>query len=217
MLTSAGLSNKKIVNALVELTGKDPKKWRVAFVPTAANVSTHGDMRWLIKDLVNFDKLGVAAIDIVDISALSEEQWLPRLKKANILCFEGGNTLYLMHWIRKSGLDKILPELLKTRVYMGISAGSIVVCPSLLASTSEQLYDDEEEKVGEKILGLSFVDFHIRPHFGDPDLKKFTEKNLRKLAENMKEKIYAIDDNSAIKVNGKKIEVVGTGKFLSFN
>ena len=80
---------------------------------------------WLIDDLADIEKLGLKSIEVVDIS-VEEKYGNKNLKKPIFFYFEGGYTYYLMEWINKSGLAKILPELLKTKVYVGASAGSMV-------------------------------------------------------------------------------------------
>ncbi len=60
-----------------------------------------------------------------------------------------------MQWIVKSGLEELLPEMIKTKVYVGISAGSIVTGKSLDRSRSERLYSEEiGPYTGDKGLGL---------------------------------------------------------------
>jgi len=98
LLTSGGLSNKSIVDALLELTERPFAELNLAFVPTAANVES-GDKDWLIADLVTCTKLGFKSIDIVDISAIPKDVWLPRLQEADVFFFEGGNTYHLMEWV----------------------------------------------------------------------------------------------------------------------
>ena len=216
LLTSSGFTNKSITDALLGLTDKPFKELKLVFVPTAANVES-GGKEWLINDLYNCKKLGFAEIDIVDISALSQENWEPRLRAADILMFSGGVTVYLMNWIRKSGLDKLLPELLKTRIYVGVSAGSIVATPNLSIADSRTLYYEDliEKNRDEKALG--FVNFLFRPHLNSTDFPMVNHEVLAKLAKNTPETIYVLDDNSAIKVDGDKIEVISEGKWERFN
>ena len=217
LLTSGGITNKAIAKAFLDLVGKKAKDTRVAFIPTAANVE-QSDKDWLINDLYNLKKLKLKCIDIVDISALPKKIWLPRLKAADVLFFSGGNSFWLAHWLKKSGLAKLLPRLLKTRVYAGISAGSIVTAPSLfLSSRDRKIYYEKiiGHTASEK--GLGFVDFHIRPHFNSPHFPRARAKFLKKLAKEFPEIIYALDDRTAIKVDGKKVKVVGSGKYLVFN
>src|SRR3989344_2541480 len=215
LLTSNGLSNKSIAKALVDLVGKPAKETSLAFIPTAMNAGG-GDKGWFIDDLSNIKKQNFKNIDIVDISALPKKIWLPRIEAADVLFFSGGNTSHLMRWLKESGLAKLLPELLKTRVYAGISAGSIVTNPTLtLSSKDKKIY--YEEKFGyknEKALG--FVDFYIRPHFNSPYFPQARKEYLEKVAKDIPDIIYALDDNSALKVVDGKVEIISEGEYLEF-
>lgn len=215
LLTSAGLSNKSIANALLKLTGKPFKKLKLAFIPTAANME-EGDKDWLIKDLYDCQKLGFSSVDIVDISALPEKIIKSRLEDADVLFFEGGDTVYLMDWIKKSGLQELLPKMLKTKIYVGVSAGSMVTTPNLVLSDSRKLYFGYIGKY-KKMKGLGFVDFQVRPHLNSPHFPAVRIKVLEKLTKKISEPVYAIDDNTAIMVDGGKISVVSEGKWKKFN
>src|ERR1044072_3218010 len=136
LLTSNGLSNDSIARALFDLVGKKPGDTALVFIPTASNVET-GDKDWFINDLINIHKQGFKSVSITDISAVPEDIWRPQLEQADILFFEGGNTYHLMRWINKSGLAKILPKLLEKRVYVGLSAGSMVASPDLSLRLSQ--------------------------------------------------------------------------------
>jgi len=215
LLTSVGLSNKTIIKAFSELVGLPHSKIHIVFIPTAANVED-GDKDWLISDYINLKKQNFGFVDIVDISALPKEIWLPRLKKANVIFVGGGNTFYLMAWLKKSGLGKILPGLLKTRIYVGISAGSMVTTVNLRMSTSQKPYSEQVYPL-KNDNGLGFVNFHIRPHLNSEHFPKLRVKYLSEIAQKIPEPIYAIDDDTAIMVNGNKVEVVSEGKWKKFN
>lgn len=215
LLTSAGFTNKSIAEAFLKLLNKPFKELNLVFIPTAANVE-EGDKDWLITDYMNCKKLGFASIDIVDISAVPQNIWLPRIKKADVLLFGGGNTYYLMSWLKKSGLEEILPELLKTRIYVGISAGSMVATKNLRMSTSQKLYSEKVFPLKDDN-GLGFVDFHIRPHFNSKFFPKLITKYIQESAKEITEPVYAIDDDTAIVANDGKIEVVSEGKWQKFN
>lgn len=156
-----------------------------------------------------------ASVDIVDISALPREKWEPRLREADVLLFEGGNTFHLMHWIKKSGLDKLFPELLKEKVCIGISAGSMVMTQSLFLSESKLLYDEDPGDVAQD-KALGFVDFNIMPHFNSEDFPDVNEINMKRVSKESKYPIYALDNDSAIKVVDDKIEIVSEGKWKKF-
>lgn len=212
LLTSAGLSNKTITNALVDLLGEPAKGLRLAFVPTAANVE-EGEKDWLIDDLNNCRNAGFE-VDIVDISALAKDQWKPRLEQAKVLFFGGGNTFHLMHWINKSGLAEILPKLLETRIYAGISAGSCIAGPTIVNSVQNLFGEKYELEIKE---GLGMVDFQFIPHLNSPYFDKIRKENLELGAKDIEEPVYALDDQSAMVVNGESIEVLSEGEWYRFN
>jgi dipeptidase E len=216
LLTSNGLSNQSIVKALFDLVEKPASETSIAFIPTAMNVGT-GDKEWFINDLSNLKKQELKNIDIVDISALPKEIWLPRIEASDVLFFSGGNSFHLMRWLNESGLTELLPELLKTRVYAGISAGSMVTNPTLFLSSKDKriYYEENFDYNNDKALGL--VNFYVRPHFNSLDFPQARKNNLEKVAKEISETIYVLDDESALKVIDGEVEVVSEGKWLVFN
>jgi dipeptidase E len=215
LLTSGGLTNKSIEKALFDLVGKKPEDIKLCFIPTAATVEM-GDKDWFINDLKNIDKQGFSSVSIVDIGAVPEKIWKPQMDEADILFFSGGNTYHLMEWINKSGLKELLAEYLKTKVWVGISAGSMVTNPDLAARISQAVYDEDYDKIGE-VPGLNYVDFYFLPHLNSPHFPLLIEENIKKIAERIPKKIYAMDDNGAIKVVNGKVEIISEGEYLSFN
>lgn len=212
LLTSAGLSNKSIVGALEKFLDKPAKGVRIAFIPTAANIE-EGDKSWLIEDMNNCVKAGFE-VDIVDISALSKSLWLPRLEAAEVLFFGGGNTFHLMYWMKESGLTEVLPQLLQSRIYVGISAGSCITGSTIYNSVQNLFGEKYEIEVKE---GLDLVNFQTIPHLNSPYFETIRSENLEKASRELKETIYALDDNSAIIVNGNILEVVSEGEWYKYN
>jgi dipeptidase E len=203
LLTSNGIANKSIAHVVKTWV----KKPCFAFIPTAANM-VEGDKSWLINDLVNCRKLG--PVDIVDVAAVEKKVWLPKLKKANVIVAGGGNTKYLMACITSSGLQKELHSLFKTRVYVGISAGSQVAGKKLYACDD---YSSKDEK--DTPFGLGLVGFAVRPHLNSPEFPKVRDKNLRKLKFGCD--LYAIDDETAIKIEKGTPRVVSEGKWILYS
>ena len=207
MLTSTGITNPSLVRTLKLLVGK--RKIKIAFIPTAANVD-EGGKDWLIKNLNECNRLGLT--DIVDISAMPKSLWLPRLKAANVIFVGGGTTPHIMGWMTKSGLEKELPRLLKNRVYVGISAGSILMAKRLSGST-DFLYGSRPNKAP---LGLGYVKFNLRPHFNSSHFPKARDKYLKMASKRLKEDLYAIDDESAIVWVDGKVRVVSEGRWKKY-
>lgn len=214
LLTSGGLTNQTIVKALDELAGKPLDQLKVAFVPTASNLE-EGDKWWLIDDLRRLSFLKFKQIDIVDISALPKEIWQKRLEEADVFFVEGGNTYHLMHWVNKSGLSKILPKLLETRIYIGVSAGTMIINPTIVhayqeKSLSKKINKDNSDK------GLGYVNFIVEPHLNSSWFPELTLENLEKRLKDYPYTVYAIDDDTAIKIDGDNIEVVSQGVWKKF-
>ncbi len=215
LLTSGGLANNSISDALFELTGKKSEETTVVFIPTASNVE-QGDKDWFITDLMNLKKQNFKSIEITDISAVDEKIWKPSLERTDVLYFEGGNTYHLMRWLNKSGLSKLLPELLKDKVYVGVSAGSMVTNPDLSLKLSQIIYEEDMLET-EELKGLNFVDFYFLPHLNCESFKKIRRENIEKIGKEINRTIYALDDNSALKIVDGKIEVISEGEWFVIN
>jgi dipeptidase E len=215
LLTSNGLSNSSIANALFDLAGKPPEEITVCFIPTASNVE-QGDKNWFIEDLLNLYKQNFKSIEIADISAVDEHIWKPAFERADVLFFEGGNTYHLMKWLNKTTLSKTLKKLLEGKVYVGVSAGSMVTNPDLSLKLSQVIYEEDMTET-EELEGLNYVDFYFLPHLNSKYFSKMRSENISKVAETINKKIYALDDNSAIKINDDKLEIISEGKWEEFN
>jgi dipeptidase E len=203
LLTSAGITNESLKQAVFDLAGKTDLK--IAFIPTAANPEV-GEKGWLIDNLVECRELG--AVDVVEIAALSKSLWLPRLQSVDVIFVGGGNYKYLMEQMTASGFDAELASLLTTKVYVGISAGSMVLSKSLWCSY-EYLYGEED---GAPIAGLGVVDFNIRPHLNSPHFPKVREDTVCQISkENPAEIIYALDDQSAVQCVDGKVSIISEG------
>ncbi len=207
LLTSGGLKNKAIIDALESLAGKNLRETSAVYICTAANPE-RGDKGWLI---ANLDELQAQckAVDIVDI-ALPAEYWETAVRTADIIVVGGGNTTYLMNQMRASGFDRLLNELLATKIYVGISAGSMVATPSTAPNS--------DNKPAMPALGL--VRFGIQPHYLSASfaLAASDDKVRQRIADaTIPYPIYALDDQSALAVNGADVTVVSEGKWKLFS
>jgi dipeptidase E len=221
LLTSNGLSNDSIAKAFQELIGKDPKDARVAFIPTASHAS-RGDKGWLIDDMYRIRERGYA-VDVIELTALKPSETRKALGVADAIFVGGGNTFYLSYWMQETGVFDLIPELLKTKVYAGISAGGILAGASLLPSKAikegyidEHYYERSLEEDGSD-RALKLVDIVFRPHLNSPSFPTVTKENLTKIAPQLKNPIYALDDDSALKVIDGKMEIISEGEWIILN
>ena len=215
LLTSNGLQNQLIANALFDLTGKRPEDTALVFVPTASNVEK-GDKSWLINDLINIKKQNFKSVEITDISAVAESIWKPSILRADVLFFAGGNTYHLMKWLNQTKLNELIPQLLKNKVYVGVSAGSIVTNPDLALKLSQQIYGEDMQET-EAMAGLNLVNLYFLPHLNSPFFPKLRRDNIEKVAPGLNRPVYALDDESALKISDGHVEVISQGEWFELN
>ena len=122
-----------------------------------------------------------------------------------------------MRWVEESGLKELLPEFLKTKVWVGISAGSIITAPTLALGDRVKTVSYKERFGYEAKEGLNIVNFYFRPHLNSSTSLHSTKELIAEIAKQIPETIYGIDDQMAIKVVDGKEEVIGEGEYVVFN
>ncbi len=224
LLTSNGLSNTSIANALEELVAKPRDQIKVAFIPNAGfpvDDFKHDSRDWLVNDLYRIKEF-CGFIDIVSLADLTNNQIVERLEYADVIFVGGGNAFYLSYMMEKTGLFDALPKLLETRVYAGISAGSMIATQSLRSASgaiknTDKFYDEEYDEMGPEGRSAGrtakLVDFVVRPHLNSKSFPKIRGDFLEEIAKDVAVPLYAIDDMSAIKVIDSTIEVVSEGEW----
>ena len=207
LLTSHGPLTEEQESELRKLTAKDFQGLKIIYCITASN-KDGGDQTWMISNLDRFRDLGFS-VDICDIAGADQNNLLSRFEKADILYFEGGDTPWLLQAIKASGIAGHLPELLKTRIWIGVSAGSIVLCPAILASCSEWF----NEKPSGFLEGLNLIDFQFLPHLNSHHFPGNTIDNIENVKRNLEKsgsgKLYCVDDYGAVSVNGDDVKFIG--------
>lgn len=204
LLTAAGVKNHSIANAIDSLTGLERNSVKIGFIPTSANGES-GNKDWFFAQILDLYKFNFKWIDFVDFSA-SGFDWRERLFECNVIYVSGGNTFHLLNEVRKHKFDDWLKDNLD-KVYIGASAGSILMSPTITTSLIEPA---DTNNVGiTDFSGLGHVDFEISPHTPE----EVTYESNMKYARKTKNKLYAIDNNTAILVNDKKVEVVSEGEW----
>ena len=217
LLTSAGIKNTSISDALVDLLGKPFAECSALCVPTAAyGHPLKPGVAWKFisgrEGRTPMCELGWKTLGVLELAALpsiGEEQWLPLVQQTDVLLVGGGDALYLSHWMRQSGLADLLPSLPET-VYVGLSAGSMVMTPRI----GEDFVFWRPPAGGDEALGI--VDFSIFPHVDHEDLPDNSMANAEKWAAGISGPSYAIDDETAIKVTDGGVEVVSEGHWRLF-
>ncbi|HEY3838374.1 MAG TPA: Type 1 glutamine amidotransferase-like domain-containing protein [Bryobacteraceae bacterium] len=218
LLTSAGIKNTSIHNALVDLLGKPIAESNALCIPTAGyghpQVSPGHAWRFISGREPNCPmcELGWKSLGVLELTALpsiDQERWVTWVRETDVLLVNGGDTLYLCHWMRRSGLADLLPSLRDT-VWVGLSAGSLVMTPRI-----GELFINWQSPTGsDRTLGV--VDFSIFPHLDHAMLPENTMADAERWAAGLGGPAYAIDDQTAIKVVDGTVEVVSEGHWKLF-
>jgi dipeptidase E len=219
LLTSAGVKNASIRNALVDLLGKPIADSSALCIPTAGyghpQGSPGGAWRFISgrEPQCPMTELGWKSLGVLELTALpsiGEERWVPWVREADVLLVNGGDALYLCHWMRQSGLAALLSSLDET-LWVGLSAGSMVMTPRV----GEDFVESKPSITGDDFT-LGVVDFSIFPHLDHPDLPENTMAAAERWAAGIGGPAYAIDDQTAIKVVDGIVEVVSEGHWKRF-
>lgn len=136
LLTSAGIKNTSIRDALVDLLGKPIAESSALCIPTASYGHPMGGpgAAWRFitgRATTPMCELGWKSLGVLELTALPSidaEQWVPLVRETDALLVGGGDALYLCHWMRQSGLADLLPSL--RAVWVGVSGGSMVMTPT---------------------------------------------------------------------------------------
>lgn len=207
LLTSAGITTQALADRLSELVSDGNKK--VGFITTAANVEA-GNKDWYINQLTNLQKYGFDWIDIIDPSAPSVD-WQARLREVGIIFVSGGNTFHLLDQARNTGFAAWLKEYIDTVVYVGASAGSIIMTPSIGIAPVD---DGDTNLPGIiNLTGLGFVDFEVSPH--TPEMVSVAANEA--YAASINHTFYAYNDTSAICVTDGHTDVINDGQYWKFH
>ena len=217
LLTSAGIKNASIHDALVGLLRKPIAESNALCIPTAGyghpQGSPAGAWRFITgRATTPMCELGWKSIGVLELTALpsvGKERWVPWVRDADVLLVNGGDALYLCHWMRQSGLVDLLPSLRET-VWVGLSAGSMVMAPRI----GEEFVGWRPPTDGDSALGI--VDFSIFPHLDHELLPENTMADAERWAAKIAGPAYAIDDDTAIKVTDGSVEIVSEGHWKLF-
>jgi dipeptidase E len=152
-------------------------------------------------------------LELTALPSIPQEAWLPKLEAADALLVGGGDPLYLYYWMQQSGLADLLtsPELRET-VYVGMSAGSMVLAPNI----GQEFVNWRPPTAGDSDKTLGLVDFAMFPHLDNPDLPKNTLAVAEKWAAKLTVPGYVVDDDTAIKVLDGAVEVISEGHWTLF-
>lgn len=215
LLSSAGATNATITDALVGLLGKPISESTALCIPTAAYPNGPGGA-WAFAagaeprcPMVGLGWRSVGMLELTALPSLDRGSWEPAVRGADAILVNGGDALYLAHWMRESGFADLMGEMQDT-VYFGLSAGSMVLAPAI----GREFVGWQPPGGGHRALGV--VGFSIFPHLDHPDLTENTMTAAVEWAAALPNPGYAIDDATAIRVVDGVVDVVTEGHWRLF-
>lgn len=220
LLTSSGIGNKSIHDALVDLLGKPIAESSALCIPTGVQPFRGGPSHvYQFITGTNFGPmcgLGWKSLGVLELTALpsiKKEYWTSAVLETDALLVWGGSPLYLCYWMRESGLADLLPSLRPETVYVGTSGGAMVATPDFGGTTY-----DESEPLTSSDEALGLVDFSVFPHLDREDgLPPTPWEEIEAWAAGLSVPAYVIDDRTAIKVVDGSVEVVSEGRWELLN
>ena len=217
LLTSAGVTNASIRDALVELLGKPIDESTALCIPTAQYghpMVGPGVRAWEFisgrsqNPMVDLGWRSVGVLELTALPSLDREAWVPLVERTDALLVAGGDVLYLCHWLRESGLADLLPSLGDT-VWVGLSAGSMVLTPWVGDDFIQWRPPDGDDTT------LGVVDFSICPPLAADGMPGNSIAEAEQWAAGVPNPAYAIDDQTAIRVVDGEVDIVSEGRWVS--
>lgn len=221
LLTSAGIRNPSIHQALLDLLGKPIAECSALCIPTALYAYPGGAVGAVLAGqfisgspltecpMCELGWKSVGVLELTALPSLGKDHWVPMVQEIDVLLVSGGDTLYLAYWMRQSGLADLLPSL--RAVYVGLSAGSVAMARTIW----KDFIHWTPPTGGNETLGL--VDFEMFPHLDYPTLPEHSMAHAEKWAAGLSVPGYAMDDETAIKVVDGNVEVISEGHWKLFN
>ena len=218
LLTSGGVSNASIRDALIGLLGKPITESTALCIPTGMYGHPRvgpGERAWQFisgnseNPMVDLGWKSVGVLELTALPSIDAERWVPLVRETDVLLVGGGDVLYLCHWLRESGLADLIPSLTET-VWVGLSAGSMVLTPEV----GEDFIQWRPANGDPSTLGL--VDFSTCPHLAPDGIPGNSMAEAEEWRATISGPAYAMDDQTAIKVVDGAVEVVSEGLWKHF-
>jgi len=196
LITSGGFNdiNNYISDSNKELFIRISKGKKVLIL---ANAAPEGTGNYIARENVknNFINAGALVADVVDINNSN----VGEIEKYDIVYGLGGDPTYLIELNNQTNLKEILLKFLEKGIYIGESAGSIILCDDakyiyIIKKGTKPKYDVELDTYK----GLNLTHYKIFPHYNKANEEM---KEKIKLYENKyNEKITRLNDGDIIKI-----------------
>lgn len=183
--------------------GDELKGKTVTFIPTASIVEEYRG--YVENDKKAFAELEID-VEILNIEQKTEQEIAETLSRNDFIYVSGGNTFYLLQELIKSKSNKLISEQINNgKLYIGASAGSIILSPNIEYIEGV----DDKTKAPELVdySGLGVIDFYPLPHYKN---EPFTE-SIENIFEKYRNQIplIPISNSQVIEYKNNKKSIKG--------
>ncbi len=191
----SGVDTSDNIEALKYIKEKYPKFKRLCYIP-AEKLDSKDEIKCAKKDFKKHIKGLIFETAILEDETSKEIK--EKIRKADIVFLGGGNTFHFFDNIKKRGLKSALSAHLKTgKLIVGLSAGGIVLTPSLMMACYPSKDADGCHDKREDLRGLNFLPFEVCPHYKS---SKHMNKELLVYSSLHNPPLYGVKDGDFIAV-----------------
>jgi len=199
------LTSRDDLIATTELDKFLPKpllKSKVLYITTALKKSS--DAVYVVEQKQIMSKLKFSYIEY-DIDGKSKEELKRVLSDVDVVYVVGGSAFYLLKCAQESGFAEVIKELLpKGLVYVGLSAGAYIACPSIIVRTWSNRNSDRFGLTD--FTAMNLVPFLLKAHY-EPKMKEMLEEKSKTVDLS----IRVLNNEQTLVIRDEKIELVGGG------
>ena len=174
----------------------------VTFIPTASNPESY--KAYVKSGQKALEKFGLK-VEPLDVAEASAEEIEASLSRGDLIYVSGGNTFYLLQELQRKGADKlILREIEGGKPYIGESAGTMILAPSI-----EYVQLMDKASVAPELTSfaaLGVISKYPLPHYKSFPFAKVAEKIIATYGEKLP--LVPITNHQAIIVRGNDLTVV---------
>lgn len=195
-------SFSEVASLFPKFAGEEIKGKRITFIPTASLVE---EVRFYVDDdRKAFEELGII-VEELEITAASPDKILEVLNRNDYIFVSGGNIFYLLQELRRKGADILITEQIRAgKLYIGTSAGSVILCPDI-EFVKEMDYNYTAPEL-QSFTGLNIVDFYILPHYLDFPFEEITQNIVKKYGKKLD--LRPISNKQVITIAENRIEIL---------
>lgn len=214
ILTSDSITMPIIADKIMEFVGKPANDIKFAII-NEAYAYEFGSHKWILRNLDTIRQyFGDFNIEFVNLLALDIKKVEERIENADVIFCCGGNTEYLQTVFEKTGFNNLLSKLLKTKVFVGTSAGSMIVGKLPSFETLNAIYE-VTNLFGVKDY-LAYFNFSILPHTSKRYFNDRFEVCLKE-SEKQSYPVYSLSDTSALVIEDDKQYMIGEDCYKLLN